>query len=454
MLSDQRSRFVAALSAGIATVATFAKSFTPYYLIGSTAIFAVTCLTEIVLLGLRWRQILVAARSVRDVLIAGGLLYAVVIASYFINSFPDVPITYLLGILIFHAMFLLFGFANASASALTAIFVILLAQGIAYFIAFGQYALRFGDFVREGYIQDVFGIGPEMALAIHQQAGAQVALATIAAIGLATGRARLLLFVFLPLAVWFIYRLQARTALVALACSFAFLAFGTFYSRRKKLTLLVTSVAVVSAAFACALFFEYARHANIDPKARDPISSTMLEIQQPPPKLRLAIWTRAWDRMVSTPDRLLLGRGIGSYAIDEGFGAPDWLLRKTEAAKHYPHCIHLEMLYEMGILGFLAFSIFTLLPLAASIRYWERLSLREKLAISIYVFYLVSAELSGAFALAYDFQFLLAIVVGIVGVKRSEVAGSLHAPLCVSTPPASFDQFGTIAQNALQRPVR
>jgi O-antigen ligase len=443
MLSDRRSRVVDSLIAGIATVATFAKSFTPFYLIGSTAIFAITCLTEIALLGARWRQILDRAMSVRDVLVATALLYAIVIASYFVNSFHHVPLTHLLGILIFHAMFLLFGFANASASALTAIFVILLAQGITYFIVFGQYALRFGDFVREGFLEDVFGIGHDMALAIHQQVGSQVALAALAAIGLATGRARLLSLLFLPLAVCLIYRLQARTALVALACSLAFLAFGAFYSRRKKLALLVTSTAVVSVAFACALFFQYALRANIDPNARDPISSTMLEIQRPEPRLRLAIWTRAWDRVISAPDRLLLGRGIGSYPIDEGAGPPDWLLRKTEGAKYYPHNVHLEMLYETGILGFLAFSVFALLPLVASIRYWSRLSLREKLAISIYVSYLATIELSGSFAFGYDFQFFLAIAVGIVSLKRREEAvGQMHprqtsAALTVPTQPAN-----------------
>jgi O-antigen ligase len=446
MPSDRRSRLFDThisdmLIAGIATVAAFAKSFTPFYLIGSTAIFAVTCLTEIVLLGPRWRQILDSLKSVHDVIVAAGLLYAIVIASYFVNSFHHVPLTHLLGILIFHAMFLLFGFV--SASALKAVFVILLAQGITYFIVFGQYALRFGDFVRDGFLQDVFGVGPDLALAIHQQDGAQVALAAIAAIGLATGRARLLLLVFLPLAVWLIYRLQARTALVALACSFAFLAFGAFYSRRKTLALLVTSTAAVSAAFACALFFNYALHANIDPKARDPISSTMLEIQHPEPGLRLAIWTRAWDRLISAPDRLLLGRGIGSYPIDEGVGPPDWLLRKTEGAKHYPHNIHLEMLYETGILGFLAFSVFALFPLVASVRYWPRLSLQEKLAVSIYVSYLVSTELSGSFAFGYDFQFFLAVAVGIVGLKRREEAvGQMHprqdsAALTAPTQPAN-----------------
>jgi Na+/H+-dicarboxylate symporter len=65
-----------------------------------------------------------------DTLIA-GIVTVAAFASYFVNSFHHVPLT-LLGILIFHTMLLLFGFGNAGASALTAILVILLAQGISY----------------------------------------------------------------------------------------------------------------------------------------------------------------------------------------------------------------------------------------------------------------------------------------------------------------------------------
>jgi O-antigen ligase len=432
MPSDRLSRLLTASLAGSATVATFAKSFTPYYLIGSTAIFVVACLLGLVLLALSWRQILDAAGHVRVIVAAMALVYAIVTASYFASSFHQVPFTHLLGILIFHTMFLLFGFA--SAGALTVVFAILLAQGVAYFIIFGQYALRFGDFVRDGFLQNVFGLGPDLALAIHQQVGSQVALAALAALGLgfgtgfgtgfgrASGPARLLSLAFVPFALLFMYHLQARTAVVALLCSFAFIIFAAFYARRKALALLVLSSVVISAAFACVLFFQYALHANVDLEATDPISRTMQEIQEPRPGLRLAIWSGAWHRLVSEPDRLLLGRGIGAYPIDEGFGPPDWLLHATEAAKHYPHNIHLEILYEAGILGFLAFSLLILLPLAASIKYWPRLSVQQRLAVAMYVYYVVTMEISGAFAFAYDFQFFLAIAIGIIALKRKEIA--------------------------------
>src|SRR5215471_1845401 len=107
MLPDRLSRPLTASLAGSATVATFAKSFIPFYLIGSTAIFVAACLIGLVLLALSWRQMLDSAGHVRVILVAIGLFYAVVIASYFTNSFHQVPLTHLLGILIFHAMFLL-----------------------------------------------------------------------------------------------------------------------------------------------------------------------------------------------------------------------------------------------------------------------------------------------------------------------------------------------------------
>jgi len=120
MPSDRLSRLLTTSLAGSATVATFAKSFTPFYLIGSTAIFVAACLIGLVLLALSWRQILDAAGHVRVILAAMALVYAIVIASYFASSFHQVPLTHLLGILIFHAMFLLFGLA--SAGALTSVF--------------------------------------------------------------------------------------------------------------------------------------------------------------------------------------------------------------------------------------------------------------------------------------------------------------------------------------------
>lgn len=427
MLSDRRSHLLTTLIAGIGTIAVFAKSFTPYYLVGSTPIFAIACLLGLVLTALNWRQVVDLARHVRPVLVLIALLYAVVIASYFVNSFPEVPITHLLGILIFHGIFLLFGFASARAP--NGVFAILLMQGIAYVIIYGQYAIRFGDIARDGFSEDVFGIGLAMALAIHQQVGSQMALATIAALGLAPGRMRLFSLAFAPIALLIIHRLQARTTMVALGGSLAFLVFSAFYTRWKSAALLLASALAVSAIVASALFFQYALKAKVEPNAPDLISRTILEIQERPAGMRIAIWSRAWDRIAANPPaKLAFGRGIGVYPIDEGVGPPDWLLKKTDGARTYPHNVHLEMLYETGIAGLLIYTVLTLLPLAAAIKYWPLLSVQEKLVASIYFFYFVSQELSGAFAVSYDFQFFLGMAIGIIALKRKETSSRSAVP--------------------------
>ena len=53
----------------------------------------------------------------RDVMVLTLAFYALVIASYLVNSRHLVPVTDLLGILIFHSMFIVFGFAAATFSA-------------------------------------------------------------------------------------------------------------------------------------------------------------------------------------------------------------------------------------------------------------------------------------------------------------------------------------------------
>jgi O-antigen ligase len=82
--------------------------------------------------------------------------------------------------------------------------------------------------------------------------------------------------------------------------------------------------------------------------------------------------------------------------------------------------MHLEMLYETGIIGLLLFSILTLWPLTIALRRWRSFSLVQKSAISMYVFHLVGSEFSGAFAFDYLVQFFFAITVGIVALKRAD----------------------------------
>ena len=110
------------------------------------------------------------------------------------------------------------------------------------------------------------------------------------------------------------------------------------------------------------------------------------------------------------------------YPVNEGFGAPDWPLHATEGSKHYPHNVHLEIFYESGIIGLLLFTILTIWPIVAALRRWLTLSVAERSAVGIYVFNLVSAEISGSFAYTYMLQFFLALTVGIIALKRADDA--------------------------------
>jgi O-antigen ligase len=106
------------------------------------------------------------------------------------------------------------------------------------------------------------------------------------------------------------------------------------------------------------------------------------------------------------------------FPVNEGFGAPDWLLHKTEGSQLYPHNVHLEMLYEAGIIGLLLYSILTLSPLVISLRRWNSFSLAQKSAVSMYVFHLAGSEFSGSFGFEYLDQFFFALTVGIIALKR------------------------------------
>jgi O-antigen ligase len=175
-------------------------------------------------------------------------------------------------------------------------------------------------------------------------------------------------------------------------------------------------------------FYKYAlQDKYVDTTAADAVSRTIKEVQSQDPGFRLPMWSRAWHRIETQPDRLVFGRGIGVYPIDEGFSAPDWLL-STKGIKYYPHNTYLEMLYETGIVGLLIFGLLTLIPLGVALKHWSRLSAQERLAVSLYVFFLVSSQFSGSFAYDYNFEFFFALATGVICLKRRELAESGRLP--------------------------
>ena len=424
---SEKSRVLPALTAGIVTVATFAKSFVPFYLIGSTPIFAVASLLGAVLTAASWRKICTIAVYATDILLALALLYGVVVANYLAYSLGKVAITHLLGILLFHSLLLIFGFAAARTP--KAVYIVLLAQAAIYVIVIAQYTFRFGDLMRNGFLQDVFGVRvPELVTTFHQNIGTALALALLALLGFGSRWIRLSALAALPFVVLFMFHVASRTALVSLLGSLFFLAWASLWIRSRKAAVASILSLFVTGAAASGFFYSYALHDKyVDTAAADAVSRTIREIQSHDPGLRMEIWARAWHGIATQPDRLPLGHGIGAYSIDEGFGPPTWLLDKSQ--KHYPHNADLELLYETGIAGLLIFSFITLFPIFVALKHWSGLSAPERAAISLYVFYLLSIEISGSFVYSYDFQFFLALAIGVLGLKRKKLAETNASPL-------------------------
>jgi O-antigen ligase len=403
-------------------IATFAKSFVPFYVIGSTPIFVGSCFFGLILIALTSRNLIEQAAYATEVLVLLVLLYCVVIASFLINSFHRVPITHLVGILIFHGLFLLFGFA--ASRALKAVFAVLVTGAAIYLLVIAQFTLRFGDLMRGGSLQDIFGLDNwAVTVTFHQNIGSVLAIAALSATALGSKRVKLAAFAALPLVFLFLFHIAARTAIVALAGSLLFLAGAALWDRSRKLALAGFAAVVLGAAVASSVLYQRALlDKDVDAIAPDAISRTIREIQDPRPLFRMQIWTRAIHRIAAEPDRLLLGHGVGVYPIDEGFGAPNWLLQPAEGNKYYPHNVHLELLYETGIPGLMIFTILTLLPLFFSLKHWHRFSTPERAAIALYVFYLATIQVSGSFAYSYDFQFFFGLAAGVVALKRRELA--------------------------------
>lgn len=420
MLATDNTHRLAGVTATVVTIAAFAKVFVPFYLIGSTPIFTAVCALGAAIVAVNWRPTCAMASRIADILVILAAFYGLVIVSFLIQSRQAVPATHLIGILAFHALFMIFGFS--AARSLSIVLAMLLGAAAIYSLAILQYLARFGDLIQEGHLQDIFGVGdPAVFITFHQNIGIVLGLAVLAALGLASNRTRqILVLAILPFVLLLLIYIAARGALVALVCSLIFLAGAGLSRRSRRSALLAIAAVMVTATLASGLAYQRALPDQGLFGVTDAISRTVREIQNPNPGLRLGIWSQTWQRISSEPDRLLFGRGIGMYPVIEGFGAPDWLLRKSEGSKHYPHNVYLEMLYETGVVGLLLFGILTLLPLGIALRRWRLFSPVQKSAISMYVFQLVSSQFSGAFAYGYLDQFFFGLTVGIIALNRAD----------------------------------
>jgi O-antigen ligase len=419
MLVRYNTQTLARWTSATVTVAVLAKTFVPFYLIGSTAIFVATVAVGLVLVALSWRPIFDAAGRVPNALIVTALFYAMIVVSFLTYSHAAVPLTHLWGILIIHGIMLIFGFS--AARALKMVLLVLFGAAAIYAALLALHAQRFGGVTKGINIDDIFGIGvPAIYITFHQNIGLVIGLGALAALGLVSNCIKQVFALFVaPVVMLLLFHIAARGALVSFAVSLVFWGLAACWVRSKRIAILSTTAIVIVATTISIVFYQRATHDHdINPAGLDAISRTIRELQDPNPGFRLPIWTRTLHAIVNEPDSLLFGRGIGMFPVNDGF-VPDWLLHPTEGSKHYPHNVHMEILYETGIAGLLLFSILTALPIITSLRRWSAFSSAEKSAVAIYVFTLATSEISGGFAYAYILQFFLALTVGVIALKNT-----------------------------------
>ncbi len=299
LVSDERSH-LAGLTAAAATTAVFAKTFLPFHMIGSTAIFVVASAVGAALVIFSWRPLYEMAAKISVFLLVSGAFYVWVIVNFLLLSRPNVPTTHLYGILIFHLLFMVFGFATARS--LNVLLVILLGAAAIYLVAIVNYAVRFGDPEQGGHLHDIFGFGdPAVYHTVHQNIGLVFGLAVLAALGLASNWIKKIAFVTaLPIVLFFLFYISARGAFVAIVFSLFFWLSADLWLRSRKLALVGIVVTLLAVTFTSAFFYRYALHdKNVDQRAPDAISRTIREIQDPRPGFRIQIWGRAWRRISS-----------------------------------------------------------------------------------------------------------------------------------------------------------
>jgi hypothetical protein len=275
---NHNTRRLTGWTAAVVTTAAFAKTFLPFYLIGSTTIFVASCALGVPLVVVSWRPILNMAIKVADFFVILAVPCILIIANFLIFARPAVPTTHLAGILIFHASFIIFGFS--AARALRAVLLTLLSAGVIYSIVLLQYVARFGDVVQRGYLQDVFGVGDPIVFGtFHQNIGIVLGFAALAGVGLASNRLRqICTMAALPLVGLIMFHISARGALVALICSLLFLVGAAFWVYSRRLALTAVLAVIITATSVSALLYQRAIHDKDLYKATDAFSRTVREI--------------------------------------------------------------------------------------------------------------------------------------------------------------------------------
>lgn len=401
---------VASLTAGLAGVAAFSKSFVPFHFFGSTEIFAVAVALAILGVLLDWRAFWWRISNQRTMVFLVALLFGLATINFIFLSRDTVPDTYLIGMIGFSSLFLLLGIA--ASMAFRSVLIILLCMAVIYFCYCLSFLVENGALYVNERFGDVFDLqnwefsSGTSITQLYQNVGTFLGLGALSfwflserwSHNVRVVSAIVVVSAFLAI----IIVCQARGAAVGLI-----IASTISMNRRQFRSLLIVAAAAALILLPIVVIIDI-EHLPI-------IQKTMNEIQSPQPGTRLSLLKFVHDQISNFPDIIWFGRGLGMFPVDLGAKAPDWIL-SSNAASVYPHNPVIEAFYELGIFGVLVSLAVILAPIAAAWTNFERC----RCEMSFYLFVLSIDLTSGSLAYSYFFYFIYGVTLGKISDLGSE----------------------------------
>lgn len=398
----RRGSQVASLTACLAGIAAFSKSFVPFQFFGSTEIFAAAVVLAFLstLLDLTpfWRRIANQDTMVLPV----SMLFALAVISFIFLSRGKVPDTYLIGMIGFSSLFLLLGIA--ASMAFRSVLILLLCMAAIYFFYCLNFLIENGSLYINEQFGDVFDLqnweftSGSSVTQLYQNVGTFLGLGALSfwflSDRLSPNTRAVSTIAVLSVFLAIIIACQARGAIVGLV-----LALMVSTNRRQFRSLLIVGAVAALIVLPVVLTVDIA-HLPI-------VERTLNEIRSPQPGTRLSLLQFAYQEISSSPNIAWWGRGLGMFPVDLGARPPDWVLA-SNAASLYPHNPVVEALYELGILGALATLTIILAPFAAVRTKFEHC----RAEMSFYVFALSIFLTSGSLAYSFFFYFIYGVTLG------------------------------------------
>ena len=406
---------VASLTACLAGVAAFSKSFVPFQFFGSTEIFTVAVALAVLSVLLDWPAFWHRISQQRTVVFLVVLFLGLAAINFIFLSRDTVPDTYLIGMIGFSSLFLLLGIA--ASMAFRPVLMMLFCMAVIYFVYCLSFLAENGALYVNGHFGDVFNLqnwefsSGTSVTQLYQNVGTFLGLGALSFWFLSerwSHNIRVVSAIAVVSAfVAIIIASQARGAAVGLM-------FASIISMTRRQFQSLVIVAIAAALILLPIVL------TIDIEHLPIVQRTMNEIQSPQPGTRLSLLKFAYDQISNFPNMIWFGRGLGMFPVDLGASAPDWLL-SSNAASVYPHNPVVEALYELGIFGALVSVAIILAPIALAWRNFERC----RCEISFYVFVFSIYLTSGSLAYSNLFYFIYGVTMGKIYELGSESSGTV-----------------------------